>query len=161
MAKPKDKSRDFSPRIENRKAWHDYFVLDKLEAGVVLKGSEVKSIRLGQASLAEGFASIDPRTLELRLNAVHIAPYPHAGEANNHEPLRPRRLLVHKREVLKLLDQTKARGGTLVPLALYFVRGRVKVELGIVTGKKKADKREDIKRRDAQREIQRAMSRKG
>ncbi len=149
-----------APRIENRKARHDYHILDKLECGIVLTGSEVKSIRNGEVSLGEGFAQIDLNTGELWLWQVNIAPYKQAHGANGHEPTRQRKLLAHKREIAKLLTQTSAKGLTLVPLAMYFVRGKVKLEIGLGEGKKQHDKRQDIKSRDADREMRRAMSRK-
>ncbi len=150
---------NFNPRIENRRARHDYFVTDKLECGIQLQGSEVKSIRLGKVSLAEGYASFAGNTLVLNLMNVDIALYPQAGE-HQHEPKRPRKLLAHKRELQKLLDATGPKGVTLVPLAIYFVRGKVKVELGLATGKHHYDKREDIKKRESDRDIKRAMTRK-
>lgn len=150
---------DNSPRISNRRALHDYFVLEKLETGIVLKGSEVKSVRNGQVQLSAGFVRVEP-DVSLVLHNVDIAPYSHAGPNTGHEPKRPRRLLAHKRQILKLAEASNQKGTTLVPLAMYFVRGKVKVEIGLVTGKKSHDKRQDMKARDAQREMQRAMSRK-
>ncbi|HEX7010480.1 MAG TPA: SsrA-binding protein SmpB [Phycisphaeraceae bacterium] len=148
-----------SPRIVNRRALHDYHIQEKLEVGIVLKGSEVKSIRNGQVSLAEGYARVEPETMELFLHQVDIAPYPQAG-ANQHEPKRTRKLLAHKRQIAHLLGATTGKGVTLIPLAMYFVRGKVKVELGLAVGKKAYDKRQDIKKREAQREIRRGMTRK-
>ncbi|MBI1337559.1 MAG: SsrA-binding protein SmpB [Phycisphaera sp.] len=158
MAKTRNES--LSPRIANRKALHDYHVLEKLEVGIVLTGSEVKSIRNGQAQLAQAFAQVSDKDLSLTLIGADIAPYTHAHGPNNHERTRPRRLLAHKRQILKLLTQTASKGNTLVPLAMYFVRGKVKVEMALVTGKHRQDKRQDMKNRDAQRDIQRAMTRK-
>jgi len=157
--KNKDKT-TYAPRIVNRKARHDYHVLDSLEVGVVLTGSEVKSIRHGQVSLGEGYARIEPRSLEMNLLGVNIAPYTHAGPATGHEPTAIRKLLAHKRQIRQLLDQISSKGVTLVPLTMYFVRGKVKVELGVCRGKQSADKRQDMKRRDADKEIRRAMTRK-
>lgn len=148
-----------APRILNRKARHDYHIQSSLEVGIVLVGSEVKSIRNGQASLAEGFAMVDDKSMTLSLFEVDIAKYAQAGPFN-HEPRRVRRLLAHKREIKKLLDQSGAKGSTLVPLAMYFVRGKVKVELGLGVGKKAFDKREDLKKKDSERAMRRAMTRR-
>lgn len=149
-----------TPRIVNRKARHTYHVLEKLEVGIVLVGSEVKSVRNGQVSLGEGFARVEPADIQLYLYKVHIAAYTHAASDNGHDPLRARKLLAHKRQINHLLVQTRSKGRTLVPLAMYFVRGLVKVEIGLVQGKKTHDKREDLKTREAQRQIQRGMARK-
>ncbi len=156
MSQKQDKN--LSPRIVNRKATHEYHILDKLEVGIKLMGSEVQSIRRGQISLSEGFARIEPDG-RLMLYQVDIGPYPHAGKYN-HEPKRDRVLLAHKREVARLEAQVEAKNGTLVPLAVYFVHGRAKVELGLGVGKRAFDKREDIKARDADRALRRAMTRK-
>lgn len=160
MAKAADQHPPDSPRIVNRKARHDYHVIDSLEVGIKLAGPEVKSIRDGQVSLAEGFATVAADSLTLTLHQVHIAPYPHAKGPDAPDPDRPRRLLAHRRQIRDLIDQTSSKGRTLVPLTLYFVRGRAKIELGIVEGKKSHDKRQDIKKRDADREIRRGMTRK-
>ena len=157
MAESKDKH---TPRIANRKARHDYLIEESMEVGIVLTGSEVKSIRNGQVSLGEGYARIDPRSLEMHLIGVNIAPYSHAGPTTGHEPTAPRKLLAHKRQVRQLLDQISSKGVTLIPLTMYFVRGKVKVELGVCRGKQAADKRQDMKQRDADKEIRRAMTRK-
>ncbi|MFA9479277.1 SsrA-binding protein SmpB [Phycisphaerales bacterium AB-hyl4] len=160
MAKSKHKKpANLNPRIENRRARHDYHILEKLETGIVLQGTEVKSIRLGQVSLAEGFARVDPRSGELYLHNVEIAPYPHAG-INQHGPKQSRKLLAHKREIDKLAGFSASKGTTLIPLAIYFVRGKAKLELGVAEGKKTHDKRQDIKKRDADRDMRRAMTRK-
>ena len=160
MAKGKtDKAANMSPRIANRRATHDYHISDKLEVGIELRGTEVKSIRNGQVSLAEGFARVEPGTEELILYNVEISQYPHAGE-HQHEPKRARKLLAHKRQILELMDKTSAKGATIIPLAMYFLRGRVKLEIGVGTGKQHQDKRQDIKKRDADREIRRAMSKR-
>lgn len=158
-SKPKDPAA-LSPRIVNRRARHDFHVLEKLEVGIVLQGSEVKSVRNGQVSLTEGFARIDPAGTELWLHNVHIAEYRNAHGPNSHDPIRPRKLLAHKREISRLAGQSSTAGRTLIPLAMYFSRGKVKLELGLATGKKQFDKRQDLKTRDANREIQRAMTRK-
>lgn len=155
----KGKSDNLTPRIVNRRAFHDYHIAEKLEVGIVLRGSEVKSIRKGQVSLAEGFAQVQPRTMELMLVNVDIAIYPQAGE-NQHEPKRARKLLAHKRQIAELMGKTTSKGTTLIPLAMYFVRGMVKVEIGVAQGKHQQDKRQDMKKRDADKQIRRAMTRK-
>lgn len=143
----------------NRKARHDYFITDTLEAGIVLTGTEVKVLRLGQASIQESFATGKDGTLML-LNA-YIPEYQQAGMHLQHETRRPRQLLLHKRERDKLLGAVKKEGVTIVPLGLYFnKRGIAKVELGIAKGKHKADKRESIKQRDWQRDKARIMREK-
>lgn len=149
-----------SPRIVNRRASHDYHILEKLETGIVLTGTEVKSIRAGQVSLAQGYAAVDERDGSLVLYGVDIAPYQHAAPEQNHDPKRPRRLLAHKRQIARLAAMTRQRGTTLVPLAMYFVRGKCKVELGLAVGKRKYDRRQDLKERQAQRDIQRGLTRK-
>jgi SsrA-binding protein len=159
MAKKKDK-KNREPRIDNRKARHQYHIEDKLEVGIALLGSEIKSIRLGEISLAEGFARVEPKTGELWLHGVHIAPYAQATGTNAPDANRSRKLLAHKREIRKLVGQTSAKGATLVPLALYFVRGRAKLEIGVATGKTHQDKRQDLKSKDADRDMRRAMTRK-
>jgi len=157
--KRKDKSPEsFSPRIVNRRAFHDYHISEKIECGMVLRGSEVKSIRNGLVSLAEGYARVEPGG-ELKLWNVDIAHYPQAGE-NQHEPKRPRRLLAHRRQIAQLEGKTSGKGVTLVPLALYFVRGKAKIELGLAEGKRAADKRQDLKKREADREMRRGMTRR-
>jgi SsrA-binding protein len=156
----KNENKILAPRIENRKARHDYHIVDRLEVGIILQGSEVKSIRHGEVSLGEGFARIEPKTMELFLYNVNIAPYRQAMGNNGHEPTRPRKLLAHRREIDKLFASVSTKGTTLVPLAMYFVRGKVKIEIGVGEGKQGHDKRQDIKTRDADREMKRAMSRK-
>ena len=148
------------PVVENRKARFDYAVTDTLECGLKLVGTEVKSLRQGQASLAEGWvqAQIDPPQLTL-LN-VTIAEYPPAGASKQHDPARPRRLLAHAREIVKFATETKAKGATLVPLKIYWVKGRAKVLIWIGIGKKQHDKREDIAKREDKRDMDRAVRRK-
>ncbi|MDR1999603.1 MAG: SsrA-binding protein SmpB [Frankiaceae bacterium] len=141
---------------QNRKARHDYAILDTFEAGIVLVGTEVKSLRAGRASLVDGFATIDDG--EMYLRGVHIPEYTH-GTWTNHEPRRTRKLLLHKGEILRLLGKTKESGLTLVPLALYFSGGKAKVEIALARGKKTYDKRQDLARRDADREVRRAFGR--
>jgi SsrA-binding protein len=142
---------------QNRKARHDYSIVDTYEAGIVLMGTEVKSLRAGRASLVDGFATIDDG--EIFLRNVHIAEYTE-GSWTNHEPRRTRKLLLHKGEILRLIGKTKESGLTLVPLSLYFREGKVKVELALARGKKSYDKRQDLARRDADREISRALGRR-
>ncbi len=154
-----DPQKNRAPRIANRKAHHDYHVHEKVEVGIKLMGSEVKSIRNSQVSLAEGFARVEPDG-SLVLCGVDIAPYGFAHGTDAHENKRTRRLLAHKREIKKLQTTTTAKGTTLIPLAMYFVRGMVKVELGVCSGKKAFDKRQDMKQRDADREIRRGMTRR-
>ncbi len=156
----KNSKQNQTPHINNRRAWHDYNILEKLEVGIALRGSEVKSIRSAQVSLAEGFARVDPKRMELFLYNVDIPQYAHSSGTNAHEPLRARKLLAHKRQIAKLVGATSAKGTTLVPLAMYFVRGMVKLELGVATGKKHYDKRQKVKSRDADRDIRRGMTRK-
>jgi SsrA-binding protein len=142
---------------QNRKARHNYSVLDVYEAGVMLTGTEVKSLRLGRASLVDGFATIDDG--EVYLRNVHIPQY-EQGSWTNHEPRRVRKLLLHRAEIERLIGKTKESGLTLVPLSLYFSAGRVKVELALARGKRSYDKRQDLARRDADREVQRALGRR-
>ncbi len=138
----------------NRKARHEYHILESFEAGIALTGTEVKSLRAGKANLQDSFARVE--NSELILYNMHISPY-EQGNRFNHEPKRPRKLLMHKHEIMRLLGKTQEKGLTLVPLKVYFTRGRAKVELALAKGKKVHDKREAIKERDAKREIQRAM----
>jgi SsrA-binding protein len=159
MAQKKHKSPDSAPRIVNRQARHDYQILEKIEVGIELVGSEVKSIRSGQVSLAEGYARVDPNTLQMFLHDVHIAEYKQAGP-HGHDPRRTRKLLAHKREIKRIMGLLTAGSRTLVPLAMYFSRGWVKLELGVGLGKSKVDKRQDLKRTDADKAIRRAMTRR-
>jgi SsrA-binding protein len=146
------------PRIicVNRKARREYHVEETVEAGLVLLGSEVKSLRAGGANLSDGYAQL--RGNEAFLVGVHIAPYKQANR-NNHEPLRERKLLMHARELRRLAGKVHERGYALIPLRLYFMGARVKVELGLAKGKKLHDKRADLRRREADREMERAMRR--
>lgn len=151
---PAGKKPDIQVVAENRKARHDYHVEETVEAGLVLTGTEVKSLRLGRAQLREGYAAIDRG--EAYLYNVHISPYDH-GNRFNHDPLRRRKLLMHKGEIMRLLGRVREKGYTLVPLRLYFKRGRAKLEIGLARGKKVYDKRADIAERDANRAIERAL----
>ena len=138
----------------NRKARHDYFVLETFETGIELAGTEVKSIRAGGVNLKDSWCTIDDG--ELFVKGMHISPYD-KGNVFNRDPFRVRKLLMHKREIMRLLGKVKQEGLTLVPLSLYFKKNHVKLEMGLCKGKKLHDKREDMARRDAAREIQRAM----
>lgn len=139
---------------ENRKAFHDYHVLETFEAGIVLQGTEVKAIREGSVNLRDSFARVERG--EIWVHNVHISPYSHRGYAD-HEPTRPRKLLLHRQEIRKLIGKTVERGMTLVPTRMYFRNGHVKVALSLAKGKKSHDKRETIKRREADRETRAAV----
>ena len=138
----------------NRKARHHYDIEETYEAGIVLQGTEVKSLRDGRANLNESYATVENG--EVYLHQCHISPYPQANQFN-HEPKRSRKLLLHKREIRRLAGKTMEKGLTLIPLRLYFVRGKAKVELAVARGKKLFDKRETLKRKTAEREIERAF----
>ena len=140
----------------NRRAYHDYFIDEKYEAGVMLTGTEIKSVRNGRANLRDGFVRIDNG--EAWLENVHISPYAQ-GNLMNQEPLRPRKLLLHRKEISSLIGKVKQKGYTLIPLRVYIARNRAKVEIGLGRGKRQYDKREAIAARDAKREIERAMRR--
>ena len=159
MAKRKKKPVTHEPEIANRKARHDYSISDTLEVGIVLEGSEVKSIREGRASIAEGYvrAEIEPRP-KLVLHGSTVQEYGPA--AGGHSPKRVRTLLAHKRQIKKLYDQTQQKGVTIIPLKMYFKNGMVKVQIGLGVGKAKHDKRQDIREREADRAMRRAMSKK-
>ncbi len=140
----------------NRAAWHNYFLEDRFEAGIVLQGTEVKSVRAGRANLKDAYALVKDE--ELFLINAHIGPYAH-GNIYNHEPLRSRKLLAHKNEILKLSSKAQQKGLTLIPTRMYFKNGRVKVEIAVARGKQLWDKRETERRRDADREAREAMAR--
>ncbi|NWF73513.1 MAG: SsrA-binding protein SmpB [Nitrospirae bacterium] len=141
--------------VTNRKAYHDYFIEEKFEAGIMLQGTEVKSIREGRVNLQDSYASV--KGAEVFLHHCHISPYSH-GNIMNHDPLRTRKLLLHRKEINKLLGKTQQQGLTLIPLRIYFSKhGLAKVELGLAKGKKQHDRRESIKTREASREVERAM----
>jgi SsrA-binding protein len=137
---------------ENRKARHEYFIEDQFEAGISLKGTEVKSLRQGRANLKDAYAKI--KKGEVYVHQMHISPYPFAYY-DNHDPLRPRKLLLHKYEIKKLYGKVNERGYALIPLRLYFREGKVKLLLALAKGKRKHDKRETIRRRDEQRDLER------
>ena len=139
---------------KNSKAYHDYFIEDKYEAGIELAGTEVKSIRLGHVNLKDSFCVV--KDGEMSVIGMHISPY-EKGNIFNKDPMRQRRLLMHKREILRLFARIKQDGYSLIPLSIYFRGSRVKLELGLAKGKKLYDKRESSAKRDAKREIDRAM----
>ena len=155
MSKPNDPAGTESRHVvvSNRKARHEFEVLQTLEAGIALQGTEVKSLRNGKANLQDSFARF--MAGELWLFNLHVSPY-EQGNRHNHDPLRPRKLLLHRREMRKLVGQVEQQGLTLVPLDIYFRRGVAKVTLALVRGKKLHDKREDLKQRESQREMERA-----
>ena len=138
----------------NRKAHHEYIILETMEAGIALTGTEVKSLRQGKANLNDAFARVDQG--ECILYDMHISPYDF-GNRFNPDPKRPRKLLLHKREIMKLHSEIKEKGLTLIPLKIYFTRGMAKVELGLAKGKKLYDKRDDMAKKEAKRRIDRAM----
>lgn len=140
---------------ENRRARHDYHIEESIEAGIVLTGSEIKSVRAGRMNLRGSYARVVNN--EVFLYEAHISPYEQSGTYFNHDPMRPRKLLLHRREIRRLIGLVRQKGLTLVPLRIYFKGRRAKVELGIARGKKLYDKREDIAKRDAQRDIERAL----
>lgn len=139
----------------NRKAGRDYHLEDKQEAGLVLKGTEIKSIRAGRVNLSDGY--VQPRDGELWLVNVHIAPYDPAGQYYGHDSLRPRKLLLHRREIDRLLSRIVERGYTVVPTRMYLKDGRAKVEIALARGKRKYDKRQAIAERTAKRDVERAL----
>ena len=139
---------------QNKKARHDYFVEETYECGIALAGTEVKSLRAGAVNLKDSYCSVDGG--ELFVNGMHISPY-EQGNIFNRDPMRKRKLLMHRREILKLFGYVKRDGYSLIPLSLYFKGSRVKLELGLCRGKKLHDKRDDLARRDASREMERAM----
>ncbi len=149
MAEKKD---ELQTVANNKKAYHDYFVIESYEAGIELFGTEVKSVRQGKINLKDSWCSVDNG--EMFVNGMHISPYDH-GNIFNRDPMRKRRLLLHKREIEKLFGLTKQQGYALIPLSAYFNRGRLKIQVGLCKGKKNYDKRETIARKDAEREARR------
>lgn len=141
----------------NRKARHEYHLFDEYEAGLVLKGSEIKSIRAGQISIKEAYVQVNED--EAWLIDAHIAPYDQASHFN-HEPRRPRKLLLHKREIREMYDEVRQKGVTIIPLRVYLSEGLAKIEIAVAKGKKLYDKRQTIAKRDAQREIERQLRRR-
>jgi len=142
---------------QNRKARHDYFILETFEAGLVLAGSEIKSIRQGKANIREAYVRIEAG--EAWLIGANIAAY-YPASRQNHDPLRPRKLLLGKKEIARLFEQVREKGLTIIPLQLHLKRGRAKIEIGVARGKKKYDKRQEIAERDARLEMDRALRRK-
>ncbi|MBI2430006.1 MAG: SsrA-binding protein SmpB [Ignavibacteriales bacterium] len=140
--------------ISNRKARHDYEIIDVYEAGIVLKGPEVKSLRMGRANLQDSYA--DLKQGEVWLHNMHISPFEQANRFN-HDPVRTRKLLLNKSEIRKLIGKTTEKGLTLIPLKVYFKKGKAKVELALAKGKKEYDRREDIKKREMDRELRRTF----
>ena len=148
---------DIKVVAKNRKASHEYFLLERYEAGIALMGSEIKSIRAGQISLAEAYVRVDGQ--EAWLMDAHVAPYDQASYYN-HEPRRPRKLLLHRSEIRSLWDDVRQKGVTIIPLRVYLKDGLAKVEIAVAKGKKLYDKRQDIAKRDAEREIERQLRRR-
>jgi SsrA-binding protein len=140
---------------DNRKARHDYFIDESYEAGIALTGSEIKSIRAGRVNLRGGYGRV--QNGEIWLHDIHISPYDQSGKYYNHEPTRPRKLLLHRREISRIAGQVDRQGFTLVPLRVYFKGRHLKVDLGLARGKKLYDKREDIAKRESKRDIERVM----
>lgn len=151
-------SRPHAPRISNRRVFREYEILERVEAGLVLTGTEVKSLRAGKCQLDDAYARIDNG--QVHLVGADIAIYPQAVGMLQHEPKRTRKCLLHKRQIDQLLKLTAAKGMTIVPLGLYFRNGYAKVELGVGRGKQDFDKRQDVKKREATRDIQREMRRR-
>lgn len=149
-----EKNAEIKAVAQNKKALHDYFVLEKYEAGIELFGTEVKSIRQGKVNLKDSWCSIEKG--EIFALGMHISPY-EQGNIFNRDPLRKKRLLMHKKEIRKLYGKVKQEGLTLVPLSVYFLNGRAKLEIGLCKGKKNYDKRETSAKRDAQRDMERSL----
>lgn len=152
VAAREEEKKSATPTVDNRKARHEYHILESLEAGLALTGTEVKSIRAGGVSISEAYARF--RDGEAWLLGMHVPPYKQ-GSFSNTDPNRPRKLLIHKAQMADLMSRVKEKGLTIVPLRMYFVRGMVKVQLGLARGKKTWDKREDIAKRDVEREMRR------
>lgn len=150
-----DSSKGYKVVADNRKARFQYEILDTYEAGIELLGTEVKSIRAGRVNLRDGFASV--RDGEVWLQNVHISPSKNTSQVFNHDPRRNRKLLLHRDEIARLIGKTEQKGLTLVPLKLYLKRGWIKVSIGLARGKKLHDKRESLKRKQQQREVERAL----
>jgi SsrA-binding protein len=154
MAEKTEREKAQANIAENRKAFHDYHLLETFEAGIALLGTEVKAIREGRVNLRDSFARVEDG--EVYLYNVNISPYSHRGYAD-HEPMRRRKLLLHRSEILKLIGKTVEKGMTLVPVRMYFKNGRVKVAVSLAKGKKEYDKRETVKRRETERETRAAI----
>ena len=149
-----NKSEGIKPVAQNKKAYHEYFILEKIEAGIELFGTEVKSVRQGKVNLKDSWCSI--KDGEMFVNGMHISPY-QQGNIFNRDPLRVKRLLLHKKEIRQLFAKVKQDGLTIIPLSLYFKNGRAKLEIGLCKGKKLYDKREVAAKKEAQRNIERSM----
>ncbi len=157
----KSKPKQLGPpgaRVKNRRAWHDFHIEAKVECGLALMGTEVKSIRAGQMKIDEAHARVDDG--EVFLVGANIAPYPQAAAGMQHHATRPRKLLLHRRQIAEIEAHVRQKGKTVVPLEIYFKRGWAKCVLGLAVGKQQYDKRDDIKKRDQQREISRAMNKR-
>ena len=158
MAKKKELKQHHTPRIVNRRARHDFHIFEVVECGIELLGTEVKSLRAGQAKIDDAYARVCNG--EVFLIAATISPYPNAASGMQHEPARDRKLLLRRRQIAQLETHVKQKGKTVVPLTIYFKRGWAKCELGIVEGKRDYDKRQTIRKREQQREIAREISRR-
>jgi len=156
----KNNQKPGEPEVHNRKARHQYTISDTLECGIKLIGTEVKSVRAGRISIGEGYVRAQEEPARLELHGVHIDEYAPAGPARQHRPTQSRLLLAHKREIRKLARAATEKGVTIVPLKVYFKDGRVKVLIGVGRGKREHDKRHDIKKREQDRDIRRAMTKK-
>jgi SsrA-binding protein len=148
------KHKGVKPVVDNRRARHEYHIKENFEAGLVLVGTEVKSLRMGKGNLQDAYATV--RDGEVWVNNFHISPYD-KGNRFNHDPLRPKKLLLHRKEINRLLGLQREKGLTLIPLKIYFKDGRAKMDLAVAVGKKLYDKREDIASRDAKRDMERAV----
>ncbi len=158
MAKKKDNKPSRAPRIVNRKARHDYEILEVVECGLELTGTEVKSLREGRMKISEAYGRICDE--QVYLVGAHISPYPNASEAMQHEPDRDRRLLLHRRQINKIKSHVRQKGKTLIPTSVYFKRGWAKCELALAVGKRQYDKRQAIKEKEEKRRIKREISRR-
>ncbi len=158
MGKKKDQDGSLRAKVSNRKARYNFHILEQVECGVELTGTEVKSLRAGQVKIDEGYARV--RNGEVFLVGVNIATYPNAAGDLQHEPLRDRKLLLHRHQIAQLETHVKQKGKTLVPLAVYFKKGWAKCQLGVATGKRQYDKREAIRKRQQQRDLAREMRRR-
>ena len=155
---PTGKESDFKTVATNRRASHDFFIVEKIEAGIALLGCEVKSIRAGEVSLHEAYAEVADGAVWI--HSLHIQPYQHSRN-DTYEPARPRRLLLHAEQIFRLFSQTRVEGHTLIPLRIYLTRGKVKVELALARGKNTIDKRETLKRKSHEREMRRSVATRG
>ena len=158
QAEQTGKDTDFKTVATNRKASHDYFLLEKIEAGVALMGCEVKSVRAGLVSLNEAYANVEKN--EVWLHSLHIQPYAHSRN-ETYQPARPRRLLLHREQISRLFGKVTVKGHSLIPVRVYLTRGKVKIELALAKGKDVADKRDTLRKKASDREAQRAISNRG